>query len=129
MSASDYLIRLTGGSPPVIRSDWEVYLIGNSLIYKKEQCTPEDTEPTFFLHLDPVDAADLPVWRWLYGFDNLDFSFSNHLLIKRGVCAARRELPDYAIAATRTGQFTGEGRIWEGSFDVAEPAGDGNTAP
>ena len=29
---------------------------------------------------------------------------------------------DYAIAAIRTGQFTGEGqKIWEGSFDVVEP--------
>ena len=24
-----------------------------------------------------------------------------------------------------TGQFTGKGRIWEGSFDVVEPADDG----
>ncbi len=129
---SDYLPWLTGGNPPVIRSDWDVYLIENSLIYAKEQCGPEDAEPTFFLHLDPVDVNDLPSHRKQYGFDGLNFSFSNHLLVERGVCVARRELPvrDYAIAAVRTGQFTGEGqKIWEGSFDVAEPAGDGNTAP
>ena len=128
----DYLIRLTGGSPPVIRSDWDVYLIENSLIYAKEQCGPEDTEPTFFVHLDPVDAADLPSHRKQYGFDGLNFSFSNHLLVERGVCVARRELPvrDYAIAVVRTGQFTGEGQnIWEGSFDVVEPADDGKAAP
>ena len=129
MSVSDYLIRLTGGGPLVIRSDWDVYLIENSLIYKKEQCSPEDAEPTFFLHLDPVDMNDLPIQRKLYGFDTLDFYFRNHLLIEGEVCVARRELPDYAIAAIRTGQFTGAGRIWEGSFAVVEPADDGRAAP
>ena len=129
MSERDILIRLTGDNPPVIRSDWDVYLAGNSLIYKKEPCIPEDAEPTFFLHLDPVDMNDLPIYRKLYGYDNLDFVFRDHRLIKREVCIARRELPDYAIAAIRTGQFTGEGRIWEGSFNVVNPADDGKATP
>ena len=128
MSDSDYLIRLTGGDLPVIRSDWDVYLVGNSLIYKKEQCTPEDAAPMFFLHLVPVDAADLPSHRKQNGFDNLDFVFRDHRLVERGVCVARRELPDYAVAAIRTGQFTGEDQIWNGSFDVVAPADDGNAA-
>ena len=73
---------------------------------------------------------DLPSHRKQYGFDNLDFAFRDHRLpIERGVCVAIRDLPDYAIAAIRTGQFTGEGRIWEGSFEVVEPADDGNAAP
>ena len=130
MSDSDYLIGLTGGDLPVIRSDWDVYLVGDSLIYTKDQCSPEDTEPLFFLHLDPVDRNDLPDHRKQYGFDNLDFAFEYHLLIEGGVCVARRELPvrDYAIATIRTGQFTGEDQIWEGSFEVVEPADDGKTA-
>ena len=127
----DPLARLLGDSPPAIRSDWDVYLIENSLIYvKKDPCSPQDAEPTFFLHLDPVDMNDLPRHRKQYGFDNLDFAFGNHRIsIKGEVCAAVRELPDYAIAAVRTGQYTGEGRIWEGSFDVVEPADDGKAAP
>ena len=127
----DPLARLLGDSPPAIRSDWDVYLIENSLIYvKKDPCSPQDAEPTFFLHLDPVDMNDLPRHRKQYGFDNLDFAFGNHRIpIKGEVCAAVRALPDYAIAAIRTGQYTGEGRIWEGSFDVVEPADDGNAAP
>ena len=117
MPVGDYLARLVGDSQPIIRSDWEVYLVEDSLIYAKDQCSPEDAEPTFFLHLDPVDKNDLPSQRKQYGFDNLDFYFRNHLLIKRGVCVARRERPDYAIAAIRTGQFVpGEGQIWNGSF-------------
>ena len=128
----DPLARLLGDSPPAIRSDWDVYLIENSLIYvKKDPCSPQDAEPTFFLHLDPVDMNDLPRHRKQYGFDNLDFAFGNHRIpIKGEVCAAVRALPDYAIAAIRTGQFIGEGqKIWEGSFDVVEPADDGNAAP
>ena len=126
----DYLARLLGDNQPAIRSDWEVYLVGNSLIYKKKQCTPEDVEPMFFLHLAPGDVNDLPSHRKQYGFDNLDFAFGNHRIpIKGEVCTAGRVLPDYAIAAVRTGQYTGEGRIWEGSFDVVEPADDGNAAP
>ena len=119
LPVSDYLARLLGDNRPVIRSDWNVYLVGNSLIYKKEQCSLEDVEPKFFLHLYPVDVNDLPGHRKQYGFDNLDFAFRDHRRpIKEGVCVARRELPDYGIAALHTGQFTGEGRIWEGRFDI-----------
>ena len=125
----DYVAGLAGDGPPIIRSDWDVYLVGNRLIYAKDQCSPEDAEPTFFLHLDPVDMNDLPNYRKQYGFDNLDFAFEHRRPIKGEVCVAVRELPDYAIAAVRTGQYTGEGRIWEGSFDIVDPAGDGKAAP
>ena len=116
MSATDYLTRLTGGGPPVIRSDWDVYLFDGSLVYAKRQCSPEDVEPTFFLHLDPGDVNDLPSHRKQYGFDNLDFAFRNHRHPVGGeICVAIRELPDYGIAAIRTGQSTREGKkIWEG---------------
>ena len=127
----DYVARLAGDNGPIIRSDWDVYLVEDSLIYAKDQCTPEDAEPTFFLHLYPVDMNDLPDHRKQYGFDGFNFEFRNHLLIEGGVCVAQRELPDYAyaIAAIRTGQFTSEGKIWEGRFDVVEPADDGSAAP
>ena len=130
-SISDYLIRLTGGGTPAIRSDWDVHLVGNSLIYVKEPCIREAAEPTFFLHLDPVDRNDLPIHRKQYSFDNLDFAFEDQDHFPSSseeVCVAMRELPDYGIAAIRTGQFTGEDRIWEGSFDVVEPADDGKAA-
>ena len=125
----DYMARLAGDGPPVIRSDWDVYLVEDSLIYVRDPCSPEDVEPEFFLHVDPVDVNDLPSHRKQHGFN---FVFRDHLLVEGRVCVARRELPDYAyaIAAVRTGQFNGDGqRIWEGSFDVVDPADDGNAAP
>ena len=119
MSASDWLAGALGGGRPIIRSDWDVYLVEDSLIYARNQCSPEDVEPQFFVHLVPVDLNDLPSHRKQHGFDGFNFDFRNHLLLKEGVCVARRELPDfaYAIAAIRTGQFVpGEGQIWNGSF-------------
>ena len=130
MPTDDYVARLVGNRPPVIRSGWDVYLVEDRLIYVKDQCSPEDADPTFFFHLDPVDVNDLPSHRKQYGFDNLDFAFTVYGFIEGGVCVARRELSDYSIVALRTGQFVlGEGRIWEGSFDVVEPADDGKAAP
>ncbi len=116
---------------PVIRSDWDVYLVEDSLIYVRDPCSPEDVEPEFFLHVDPVDVNDLPSHRKQRGFDGFNFVFRNHLLIEGGVCVARRELTDfaYAIAAVRTGQFNGDGQIWNGGFDLAGPSGDGQAAP
>ena len=118
-------------SQPIIRSNYDVYLIENSLIYVKEQCGPEDTGPMFFLHLYPVDMNDLPNHRKQYGFDNLGFAFRDHRIpIEGEVCVAIRDLPDYAIAAIRTGQFVpGEDRIWNGSFKVVELADDRKAAP
>ena len=131
MSASDWASGPLGGGRPIIRSDWDVYLVEDSLIYAKDQCSPEDVEPEFFLHMEPVDVNDLPSHRKQHGFDGLNFAIRNHLLIKEGACVARRELPDYAyaIAAVRTGQFNGDGQIWEGSFNLAGSAGDGKAAP
>ena len=64
---------------------------------------------------------DLPSHRKQYGFDNLDFALRNHLLLEGEVCVARRGLPDYGIASVYTGQFTGEGQIWKGSFTFNSP--------
>ena len=132
MSASDWVSGPLGGGRPIIRSDWNVYLVEDSLIYAKDQCSPEDVEPEFFLHMDPVDMNDLPSHRQQHGFDGLNFAIRNHLLIKEGACVARRELRDfaYAIAAVRTGQFNGDGeQIWAGSFNLAGSAGDGKAVP
>ena len=131
----DYLARLLGDSLPVIRSAWDVYLIENSLIYVKEPCASADTEAKFFLALYPVDANDLPDRRKQHGFDNLDFDFRDRRLLFIGgeICAAIRELPDYAGAAVSTGQYVhvegGYNNLWKAGFDVVEPADDGQAAP
>ena len=72
------------------------------------------TDMGFFLHLIPVDMDDLPDHRKQYGFDNLDFRFGDYALPLTERLVAVRELPAYDIAGIRTGQYTDQGRIWEG---------------
>ena len=117
----DYWTELLGDHQPAIRSDWEVYLFGNSLIYKKEQCNPEDAEPTFFLHLYPVDVNNLPSRLRQVGFFNKDFAFRDQRIpIKGEVCIARRELLSYGIATIHTGQYvrvdSGFENLWSGEI-------------
>ena len=121
----DYRVALLGDNQPAIRSDWDVYLVGNSLIYKREQGISEDAEPIFFLHLYPVDVGDLPDHKKRYGFDNLSFRFGEYALPLTERHVAVRELPDYAIARIRTGQvLVNEGgsftKLWEGEVRFDE---------
>jgi len=79
--------------------------------------------PSFFLHVRPVDANDLPADRRRHGFANRDFD-NSRFWRRDGKCYAVRALPDYGVASIRTGQFTRrrtrEGvrydDVWAGSF-------------
>ena len=110
---------ITSGEP-AIRSNFDVYLVENTLHFVKAPCDRGDTEAKFFLHLIPADEGDLPERRKQHGFDNLDFGFNQHGLTFDGKCLATVSLPEYAIAAIRTGQYVrvggGFNRIWEGEF-------------
>ncbi len=120
--------RAVRSADPVIRSDFDVYLMRNRLIYVKEPCDPADTEPRFFLHVVPADTNDLPLIRKPHGFDNLDFFFGDYSsgMSFGGKCLVTRPLPDYTIATIRTGQFIRKnekgktGEIWEGTFTLNE---------
>ena len=107
----------------LIRGPFSVYLgpEGNLLLYVKDGCDP--SEPIVFLHVVPVKLADLVADRQQYGFENLDFTIPP-LYSPMGrprltqLCVMRRELPDYPIAAIRTGQYMAESgkRLWEREF-------------
>ncbi len=104
---------------PSLRSDFDVYLIGNELTYFKNPCVPADTDRRFFLHVVPADVDDLPRHRKLHSFDNLDFNGRRKFESFDGKCLVIIPLPDYAIVSIRTGQYIrGEGRIWEGEITV-----------
>ena len=105
---------------PVVRSVFDVYLIEKELLYVKEPCASADTRPTFFVHIIPADANDLPAVRKQHGFDNLDFRFDK-LTDRRfgGKCLLTKPLPDYEITSIRTGQFIPEeGEIWTGQINL-----------
>ena len=109
-------------SEPLIRTTFDIYLHENMLVYFKEPCGAEDMQATFFLHYEPVDGDDLPADRRQYGFDGVHFNIFkiqeygidrvNSNVFKIPVmpveqCFAWQELPDYAVALFRTGQFLG----------------------
>lgn len=103
-------------STPVVRSTFDLYLLGQDLIYVREQCAPSDTIATFFLHMVPFSLDDLHADRREYGFDNLDFRFATRGASFDGRCVASVRLPDYAIASIRTGQYAAGGQIWSVEF-------------
>ena len=96
--------------------DFQVSLAaaGQELRYVREVCAPADTEPRFFLHIVPRAAAERPAPSREPGFDNRVFSFAEVGGRRaRGQCAAQIPLPDYPIAALRTGQYIpDQGDLW-----------------
>ena len=135
------------GDAPVLEADFAVYVIAerNLLLYVKDDCDGADADAKFFLHIYPVALSDLPDNRRQYGFDNRDFSTEVRLpeytidpwevtgdrlvFWAPGYCATYGGLPDYPIAAIRTGQYiSGEGELWAGRFDFPAGAGVGESA-
>ena len=106
---------------PVLRAYFDVYRRKNSITYVKNPCSQPDIQARFFLHIVPINSNDLPDDRKQQSFDNLDFSFYEHVVRFDGKCMATVGLPAYSIERMVTGQFVpGQGRLWEGEFSVDE---------
>ena len=98
---------------PAVDAYFDLYRQGNALVYHREPCAPADTWQRFFLHIVPANPADLAAARWPHGFVNRDFDFARRGWHTGGQCLAVIRLPDYPIAAIRTGQFApGVGNVW-----------------
>ena len=99
--------------PPAGPDAFEVFIDRdagrNRLLYAKKDCTPAEYATLVTLHIDPVNRADLPAEHQVNGFDNRDFALSNYGGRPGEACIAVVFLPDYPVAAIRTGQ---EG-VWE----------------
>ena len=98
---------------PAARRNFDLYRDGNKLHYAKEPCVPADLAAAFLLHIYPVDPVQLTPEGRRFGFDNRDFAFDQNGSSYDGKCLATIELPDYAIARIRTGQyFPDQPPIW-----------------
>ena len=73
---------------------------------------PHSDDSPFFLHVIPVDVGNLPDTARGKGFENLGFRFSDYGIPYGEKLAVVRELPAYALAGIRTGQYTDGGRLW-----------------
>ena len=112
---------------PLIRSRFDVHLIGNGLMYAKDACREDDISEGFFLAIFPVDKNDLPDNRRQHGFDNLDFHFEQHAIHGGDRCIVIAPLPEYDIARIQTGQLIplADGsyqHTWEGEIHLTEAA-------
>lgn len=120
----DYLAMLTADREPLIRADYDVYLVENRLIYAKEQCRPESAAANFFLHVYPRDPETLPEVFQQAGFDNRDFDFQQYGVQADGMCLVNVPLPSQDIVRIRTGQFVKVGgdfsNLWEEDVWTAE---------
>lgn len=106
---------------PLARPAFTLHLLGRTLAYARDPCAAADVERGFFLHVTPADVGDLPWGRGEHGFDNLDFPFARWGVRFDGACLAIVPLPDYAIAAIRTGQWSRHGgESWSASFPFPE---------
>ena len=117
-TALDSSIRETAPDYAVNKLYFDVRLAADGVLrYTRDNCLPADTEALFFLHITPVDAADLLPQYAENGFNNADFFFSDWdgVIDAAGRCVVERQLPDYEIESIRTGQAIREGiyRLWE----------------
>ena len=124
ISSRNYLEALVRNHEPAARSDFDVYLGENTLVYVREPCSPAETETMFFLHLIRAHVNDLPNHRKQYGFDDLGFNFDERISIFDGKCLVEVPLPEYAISEIRTGQSVrvdgGYNHLWEGQIRLNE---------
>ena len=122
-----YFANLMASREPIIRSDFDVYLIDGRLIYTKSQCGEADVEARFFANIFPIDANELSDERRQYGYYGIDFSFGDYgATADDGQCWTAVDLPNYPVAEIHAGQYVvvadGYTHIWEGAYKVG--AGD-----
>ena len=111
---------------PLIRSDFNVYISDDTLIYVKDACGNDDTDARFFLAAHPVDEIDLPEGARQHGFQNIAFDFQeNGIRLNDGRCVAVAQLPDYDITRISTGQYIKHAdgsyeNLWKGGFSQSD---------
>ena len=104
---------------PVLRSEFDVFLLETLLVYVKEGCDQEDTARRFFVHVMPVSVDSLTArQRRKGGRAQLDFDFDRHGFRLDRRCVATMMLPSYEIDYVATGQYSrGEERFWQGRIE------------
>ena len=102
------------GGEPLIRSDFDIYLADNNLIYFKDDCGADDIGDKFFLAVYPADENVLSDDRRQYGYDDFSFQFQERGVQRGERCIAIVPLPEYAIDRIHTGQYI---QLPDGSFE------------
>ena len=109
------------------RAAFDIYAYDGAIYYLNANCAPPMSNYDafwMFLHIIPVDPANLPPDRREYGFENRDFRLNEHAAFFDGKCVSRQPLPDYPIARVRTGQKAAAsgGDEWRADINLAAQA-------
>lgn len=106
---------------PAVRSTFDIYRVGRTLIYFKRPCLSEDTEANFFVHFTVARSG--PAKEAYVGGKGFNF-WEAGTMLDGDLCVAISELPPgEPIVHIRTGQF---GSIdWSAEPDVAGLSGLG----
>ena len=120
-----YFADLKASRAPIIRSDFDVYISGGSLIYAKPQCGEADVEGRFFANTYPAETDDLPAHLRQRGYETIDFDFNDYGIVDAdGKCWAALSLPNYPVAEIHAGQYAeladGYIPIWEATHRFNE---------
>lgn len=110
---------------PTARSDFDVHIDGNTIIFVKQSCAPEDTDGYFVLRIYPVVERDVPERRRgdpFHGFVFKDFIFEDYGARFDDKCLLQAPLPTWDIARVRAGQTDGFRQIWEVDIPFADGA-------
>ena len=127
---SEWYEGLVSGGPAARAGGFDLYLTKHRLVFVKEPCAAEDVAGSFYLHIYPMDAADLPEWRQGSASDVREFEFSHYGVVRDGRCLAAFPLPDYRIARLEAGQRNPpenwQAPLWQATFPAytAGRAGD-----
>lgn len=125
-------LEVTLSREPSIRSEFDVWLTGNRLIWFREECAPEDVAADFFLRVVPENRGDL-LEKWgRYGYEDRGFAFAElpppppapdrrYAGLVDGACVASVHLPGYDILRIQIGQTVDTGAdepsfVWQGEI-------------
>ena len=106
---------------PIIRSAFDVYIIGDSLIYAKTDCDESDVEPRFYVSIYPLYTQNLTGSIAERGYDAIEFNFGDYgAIADDGQCRTEVSLPNYPIADLHTGQYVetadGYDYLWDDAY-------------
>ena len=116
-----YFADLMASRARIIRSDFDVYISGGSLIYAKPQCGEANVEGRFFANTYPAETDDLPAHLRQRGYETIDCNFNDYGVVADDWnCWAAADLPSYPISEIHAGQYAttadGYDYIWEASY-------------
>ena len=109
---TEFMDLIRGSGQRIVRSVFDIYSKDGQLTYIKDPCASADIAHSWFLHVWPLHASDLPEERKQSGFNSRNFPFDLYGGRFDGKCIATVSLPNYPIARIRTGQYSEAGRLW-----------------